>query len=115
MFGKILISALVAASVIFLLWLLRGVMLTPLRLGRGTRLTVVLTVSGAEPGLEGTIEGLVWLRENGTLPASIIIEDDGMDADTRQLAELAVKDRACVSLRGGEDAKEWKNRAETSK
>lgn len=101
MFWKILLAALAAALVIFLLWWARGAMLCPVRLGRHTALSLVLRVSGAEPALEETLDALVWLRENGTLRGNIIVVDAGMDDDTRRTAELAARRMHGVELRGG--------------
>ncbi len=49
------------------------------------------------------MDGVLWLRENGNLPADIIIEDAGMDEETRQVARLAARNRDCISLRLKED------------
>ena len=63
-----------AAAVLWLIiWSVKGLLLTPVKLGRSTKASVLLTVSGAEPMLEYTLRSLVWLRENGTLKAEIDI------------------------------------------
>ncbi|HBD86882.1 MAG TPA: hypothetical protein DC001_05590 [Clostridiales bacterium] len=103
MLGRIFISALIAAVIILMLWGLRGLMLAPLKRGRHTLLTLTLRVTGPEPRLEETLDGVLWLRENGNLPADIIIEDAGMDEETRQVARLAARNRDCISLRLKED------------
>ncbi len=54
--------------------------------------------------MEQTLDGILWLRENGTLPADIIIEDCGMDTETREVARIAAKGREWIMLhRCGED------------
>lgn len=98
MFVRILISALIAAAVIIALWALRGFLLMPLKLGKNTSLVLKLRVEGAEPRLEQMLDGILWLRENGTLPADIVIEDCGMDSETREVARIAAKSRDRVSL-----------------
>lgn len=98
MFVRILIAALIAAAIIIALWALRGFLLMPMKLGESTSLFVKLRVEGPEPRLEQTLDGLLWLRENGTLPADIIIEDCGMDSATREVARLAANSRERVSL-----------------
>ncbi|NCB50801.1 MAG: hypothetical protein EOM54_02795 [Clostridia bacterium] len=98
MFVKILISALIAAAIIVGLWALRGFLLMPMKLGKNSSLTVKLRVDGPDPRLEQTLDGILWLRENGTLPADIVIEDCGMDTETREVARIAAKSRAGVSL-----------------
>lgn len=115
MFLKILASALIAAGVVFLCWALRGLMLTPLRVGRRTDLTVLLRVTGPEPGLEETLTGLLWLKKNGTLPAAIVIEDAGMDDETKALATLMAGGGRGVCFRPAEETKEWEDPPKTSK
>lgn len=98
MFLKLLTAALAAAAFLFLLWLLRGYMLMPIRPGRAVELTLRLRVTGEDKTLEETVDALLWLRENGTLPARLIIEDAGMDEETRLVAELLARSRGGVTL-----------------
>ena len=89
MFWKILLCAVAAGLVVVFLWSLRGSLLLPVRCGRNTRLELRLRISGPEPALEETLCALVWLRENGTLKCPIVVEDCGMDEETRQTAGTA--------------------------
>ncbi len=82
------------------LWMLRGIMLTPVHKGKNTRISVNIFVSGPEPGLEQTVDGLCWLGSNGTLPASITVVDAGMDGATRDIAKTLAKD-GHIKLRTG--------------
>lgn len=99
MFWKILLCTVSAAVLIFLFLCAKSWLLTPVRTGKNTRLTVTVTVTGAEPRLEETINSLVWLRGSGVLPCELVIADGGMDGDTRETAELLAKSGVC-SLRG---------------
>ncbi|MGI5936529.1 MAG: hypothetical protein ACOX7I_06995 [Oscillospiraceae bacterium] len=99
MIADIIIAAVVAAAIILLMWLLRGVMLTPVKKGKNQKLTVTLKVTGPSPELENTVDGLLWLVRNGTLPAEIVIEDAGMDSETRQAAELLCSRGAIINIR----------------
>lgn len=75
-----------AAAVLWLIiWSVKGLLLTPVKLGRSTKASVLLTVSGAEPMLEYTLRSLVWLRENGTLKAEIDINAIDTDYETRSI------------------------------
>ena len=76
------------AILLLLLWLLRGAMLTPVRIGRNAHLEFTLTVTGECPELEESIDALLWLRENGTIRADITVRDEGMDAQTRLTANI---------------------------
>ena len=97
MLFKMRVAFAVAAAVVLLLWVVRGAALTPVRAGKNESLAVVLTVTGAAPGLEHTVDGLLWLRQNGTLRARLILRDAGMDENTRRLAELLEK-KGCIEL-----------------
>ena len=97
MLFKMLLAFAAAAAVILLLWYARGAALTPVRPGKNESLAVVLTVTGAAPGLEHTVDGLLWLRQNGTLRARLLVRDAGMDEDTRRAAELLER-KGCIEL-----------------
>lgn len=101
MLTELILSAVICAAVIIGIWLLRGVLLTPVVHGRNQRMTVEITVSGSSPELENTVNGLLWLAENGTLRADIVITNNGMDEDTRKAAGLLAKTNERVSV------KEW--------
>ena len=76
---------------------LNGVMLTPVRAGANERLSVVITVTGAAPELENTVDALLWLNQNGTLRAQVLVRDAGMEQETRRAAELLER-RGAVKL-----------------
>ena len=97
MLWKMLLVFAAAAAVVLLLWYVRGAALTPVRAGKNESLSVVLTVTGAAPGLEHTVDGLLWLRQNGTLRARLLLRDAGMDEETRRAAELLEK-KGCIEL-----------------
>ena len=65
--GKWILAFLIAAAVLFLCWKLRGVMLTPVCRGKGQSLEFIFCVSGASPELEATVDGLLWLINDGVL------------------------------------------------
>ena len=50
---------------------------------------------------------LAWLRENGTLRCTVVVEDRGMDEDTRDMARIAARRWDFVSLEW--DGEEWTN------
>lgn len=106
----LIIALLSTAALLLLLWLLRGAMLIPVRLRHGQELSLMLRVEGGAAALENTVNSLVWLVENGTLPAMIIIEDAGMSREAQQAAKLLEKQHACIRFQApiGEDT--WKNR-----
>ena len=90
--------------------MLRASALLPVRPGRAQTLTVTIRSRGDDPALESTVNALLWLRENGTLPAEIVIEDGGMSAETRLLARLLEKKHACVCLNTEVEDDTWESR-----
>ena len=94
---KLAIGAILAAGLLAFCWRLRGVMLTPVRSGAHIRTQIILWVDGAAPSLEQTVNGLTWLRANGTLPGEVLIIDRGMDPATAEVA-AALEKRGAVKI-----------------
>ncbi len=77
-----------AAAVLWLImWGLKGLLLTPVKLGKNTNALITLRVNGTEPALEYTLRSLIWLRENGTLKANVEIIAIAPDDTTRSVAK----------------------------
>lgn len=91
MLFEIIVAVAVAIAVFVLVWLLRGIVLTPVPAGKNMDIKVVVSVSGESPELEATVEALTWLKKNGTLPAEIIVRDEGMDDETAKTAYLMAR------------------------
>lgn len=81
----------ISALIMLFMWLLRGIMLTPVRVGRNARIETRLYLTGSCPELEETIDALLWLRQNGTLRAEITVVDAGTDEATRDIAEILAR------------------------
>ena len=94
---KLAIGAILAAGLLAFCWRLRGVMLTPVRSGAHIRTQIILWVDGAAPSLEQTVNGLTWLRANGTQPGEVVIVDRGMDPATAEVA-AALEKRGAVKI-----------------
>ena len=98
MFWNILLAFALAAGVVLLIWYVRGVMLTPVRRGKGQRMRIALEISGPAPELESTVDGLLWLIANGTLWGEIEIIDRGMEPSALQAAELLARHSGRVTV-----------------
>ncbi len=98
MAGTWLAVFLISAGAVLLIWLLRGVLLTPVPRGRHQDVTIHLRVTGPSPELEATVDGLLWLLADGVLPGRIVLEDNGMDEDTRQIAQRLARDNGKVTV-----------------
>lgn len=101
---------LASAALLLLMWQLRGAMLLPVRLGRKQELALILKTADSEDGLEHTVRSLLWLVENGTLPASIVIEDAGLCEEARLAAQLFEKQYACIHFQATAEDHAWENR-----
>ena len=76
----------IAAILMLIFWALKCMLLTPVKTGTGTDMEIELLLHGAEPALEQTLRGLLWLRENGTLKANIRVNAHEPDELTRHIA-----------------------------
>lgn len=76
-----------AAAVLALLSCLKDKMLTPVKYGDNTKISLNLELKGAEPELEQTLKSLVWLSDSGTLTAPVRIILSETDSHTRHIAE----------------------------
>lgn len=94
----IIVGIALAAVILLLLWALRGVMLLPVSCGGNTKMRIELAVSGEEPELQHTLEGLIWLRDNGTLKADVDVIISGIDNDTRHVAQSYAADNKFISV-----------------
>lgn len=88
MFLNVLLSLAIAIGIFALIWLLRGIVLTPVPRGKNMAMKVVIDVSGEAFELENTVDALLWLRNNGTLDAEIEVRDSGMGEETAKIAQL---------------------------
>ena len=106
MLQDLLIALVVMISMLVLIGLIWSAVLLPVRLGKQTKLRVIVEVQGPEPKLEATLRGLVWLHESGTLPGKIEIVCDTKDGETCRIAQAAERDyKAVILLTNGD--KEW--------
>lgn len=88
---EIIIAVTIAIAAFVLIWLLRGIVLTPVPAGKNMDIKVLVCVRGESPELETAVEALLWLKKNGTLPAEIIVRDDGMSDETADMAHLMAR------------------------
>ena len=88
---ELIIAAAVAIGAFCLIWLLRGIVLTPVPSGRNLKISVIIDAQGDAPELESTVNALCWLRKNGTLRAGIVVRDKGMSEETARMAKLLAR------------------------
>jgi len=95
---KLFIAFIVAFGIFLFFRGLRGIMLIPVVKGQNTALEITVRVNGQEEKLQHTLEGLIWLRENGTLHADISIIGKALDEDTRYVAQSYAKERKHITF-----------------
>ena len=104
---QITLCVLLILGFAWLLWMLSGALLTPVRSGGDTRITLVVQARGDAPELENLLRGALWLRESGTVAADILLVDCGLTEDARSMANyLADREKNAEVI----DAKEFQIR-----
>lgn len=104
---QITLCVLLILGFAWLLWMLSGALLTPVRSGRDTRITLVVQARGDAPELENLLRGIRWLRESGTLMADVLLVDCGLTDDARALCERATWQRGDLKLCNTEEICQW--------
>ncbi len=101
MLWTVLGAAAFASLVLLLVWRLKGLLLTPVRVGENMNISVRVEVSGAADTLEAALAALLWLRADGVLPCEIELLDLGMDAETLSVAEAFERSGSVKLIREG--------------
>ena len=102
---QITLCVLLILGFAWLLWMLSGALLTPVRSGRDTRITLVVQARGDAPELENLLRGIRWLRESGTLMADVLLVDCGLTDDA--LCERAARQCEDLKLCNTEEICQW--------
>ena len=112
---QITLCVLLILGFAWLLWMLGCALLTPVRSGRDTRITLVVQARGDAPELENLLRGALWLRESGTLPAAdkylpliyVLLVDCGLTEEAAALAERLARRREDLKLCNTEEICQW--------
>lgn len=107
MTGSIFAALSLAMICSVIIWIIRDLMMSPVKCGKNTRQYIVLQVNGFEPALETNLRSLLWLNENKTLRCNIIVHGIGLDDDTRAVAEIMQAEYDCISFFEDGDMPEW--------
>lgn len=92
--------AIIAATLLCLLlmYLALGRLPVKVKLGRNSRLAVLLCLRGREPRLEQSVIELLKLMDSGGLYGEIVIQGSLLDADTRATALALAERYGCVTF-----------------
>ena len=104
---QITLCVLLILGFAWLLWMLSGALLTPVRSGRDTRITLVVQAREDAPELENLLRGIRWLRESGTLMADVLLVDCGLTDDAVALCERAARQCEDLKLCNTEEICQW--------
>ena len=86
----IILCLAVAGLCAIAVWYINGALRTPIG-GKNTQIHIAVRADGNVPELEHTVAGILWLIDNGTLPAEVVIIDSGMNDDARFRARALEK------------------------
>jgi len=98
MFAKVCIAVAITLGLMFIIWLVKNMMLTPVQPGRNTKISIVIKASGNCPELENVLESALWLIHSGAVEGKILLADAGLDHDSRYVAELLCHDTARIII-----------------
>lgn len=104
---QITLCVLLILGFAWLLWMLGCALLTPVRSGRDTRITLVVQARGDAPELENLLRGALWLRESGTAAADILLVDCGLTEEAAALAERLARQCEDLKLCNTEEICQW--------
>lgn len=104
---QITLCVLLILGFAWLLWMLGCALLTLVRSGRDTRITLVVQARGDAPELENLLRGIRWLRESGTLMADVLLVDCGLTEEAAALAERLARRREDLKLCNTEEICQW--------
>lgn len=104
---QITLCVLLILGFAWLLWMLSGALLTPVRSGRDTHITFVVRARGEAPELENLLRGTLWLCDSGTIAADILLVDCGLAEEAAALAERLARRRGDLKLCRAEEFCQW--------
>ena len=80
------------------MWTIKGLQLRPIKVGKNSKITIIIRADEKSENLERQIRGLSWLREDGILRADVLIVDIGMDEETAEIAHSIAKSNPAVTI-----------------
>lgn len=87
---EILITIILGSVVAYIMYKFYLFALSPVKLCKAARIWTILEICGSCPEIEQTVDGVMWLSQQGVLNSEILILDCGMDSETRELAEFVI-------------------------
>ena len=107
LFSQIAMIIAASALIFAVIWIVYGSLRSPIIVGRDTDVHTIISVSGSAEGLEQTLEGLLWLRENGIIIGQIAVVDCGLTQDGQILTRLLLKKYETVALQSVKGVEDW--------
>jgi len=107
MLGSFLTALAAALVCTVILWIIREMMICPVKSGRNTKQCILLEIKGREPALENHLTGLLWLAENKILKCNIIIHGLELDEETRQIIKTFEAKNESISFNENGEIPQW--------
>ena len=95
---EVITAFILSFSFLLLLWTIKGLLLRPVKLGKSSKIIIIIRADANAENLEREIKGLSWLREDGWLRADILIVDAGMSEETAEIARSLSKNNPEVMI-----------------
>ena len=95
---EIITAFILSFSFLMLLWTIKGLLLRPIKVGKNSKITILISAGETAENLEREIKGLSWLRDDGILRANVLIVDMGMDDETAEIARSMSKNNPAVTI-----------------
>ena len=95
---EVITACILSFSFLLLLWTIKGLLLRPVKVGKSSKITVLISAGESSEILEREVRGLRWLRDDGILRADIFIIDTGMDEETVKIARFLSRSNPYVEI-----------------
>ena len=95
---EIITAFILSFSFLLLLWTIKGLLLRPVKAGKNSKITIIISADEKSENLEYEIKSLRWLRDDGILRADVLIVDTGMNEETAEKARLISKSNTAITI-----------------
>jgi hypothetical protein len=99
---EILAAVALCCAIFCLICVAKRKLLLPKTGSKDVTITTVVRAKGESPCLEQTVGSLVWLRQSG-MDMDIVIEDAGLTARQRQMAEILAREKDVALIQAPTD------------
>ncbi|NLW65136.1 MAG: hypothetical protein GXY26_02745 [Clostridiales bacterium] len=95
---QIITAVIISAAFMLLLWSIKALLMRLAARAEATRDGFILTGTVSAAELENTVRCLLWKRSRLGQNFDIVILDEGLDEEKRQMAEIFSRENSCVKI-----------------